>query len=84
MRPRMANEEPVEKILQDIGEKLRQLRKECGYTSAESFAYDHDLPRVHYWRIESGKVNITVRSLHRILSIHRLTLDDFFTGNKHK
>jgi len=78
----MVNEEPVEKILEDIGDRLRQLRKERGYSSAESFAYDHDLPRVHYWRIESGKVNVTIQSLHKILAIHRLTLEDFFSKRK--
>jgi transcriptional regulator with XRE-family HTH domain len=72
----------VEKILEDIGQKLRQLRKKKGYTSAESFAYDHDLPRVHYWRIEKGKVNITIRSLQKILSIHKLTMEDFFISDK--
>lgn len=75
------NDESVEKVLQTIGEKLIDLRKQKGYSSAESFAYDNDLPRVHYWRMEKGKVNITIRSLHRILSIHRLTIQEFFSDS---
>ena len=68
----------VERTLEEIGQKLRTLRKKQGYTSAESFAYDHDLPRVHYWRIESGKVNITLKSLYKILSIHKMSIEEFF------
>lgn len=61
-----------------IGEKLAELRRKKGYTSYETFAFDHDLPRVHYWRIEKGKVNVTFKSLIRILAIHNLTVEDFF------
>ena len=72
-------EKPVQKTLEEIGQKLQDLRNKKGYTSAESFAYDHDLPRVHYWRIEKGKVNITINSLHKLLSIHKLTFEEFFS-----
>lgn len=72
------DDETVEKVLEQIGTRLRELRKKKGYTSAESFAYDHDLPRVHYWRIESGKANLTIKTLQRILNIYDLTLAEFF------
>jgi transcriptional regulator with XRE-family HTH domain len=68
----------VQKTLEDIGQKLTALRKKKGYTSHETFAYDFDLPRVHYWRIEKGKVNLTVKSLMKILSIHKVSLEEFF------
>ena len=71
-------EKTVQKTLEEIGQRLRELRKKKGYTSAESFAYDYDLPRVHYWRIERGKVNITIKSLHKLLSIHKISIEDFF------
>lgn len=76
------NDKAVQKTLEDIGQKLRDLRKKREYTSAENFAYDHDLPRVHYWRIERGKVNLTIKSLHKILSIHDLTIEEFFSTAK--
>ena len=38
----------------------------------------YDLPEIQYWRMERGKANITLKSLSRILHIHRLTLHDFF------
>ena len=72
----------VQKTLEDIGQKLTALRKKKGYTSHETFAYDFDLPRVHYWRIEKGKVNLTIKSLMKILSIHKITLDEFFAEKK--
>jgi len=76
----MANEESLQETLNQIGSRLKDLRKKKGYTSAETFSYDFDLPRVHYWRIESGKANLTVKTLLRILSIHRMDIADFFSG----
>jgi transcriptional regulator with XRE-family HTH domain len=71
-------EEPLELALKDIGSRLIELRKKKGYTSHESFAYDYDIPRMHYWRIENGKTNLTIRSLMRILDIHKISLEEFF------
>ena len=70
-----------EKRIQKIGERVRDLRKEMGYTSYESFAFDHDIPRVQYGRLEKG-VNFRIASLLRILDIHKLTLEEFFRGIK--
>jgi transcriptional regulator with XRE-family HTH domain len=67
------------RILTDIGKRLLELRKAKGYSSHEDFALDHDLPRVQYWRLEKGKANFTIKSLIRILSIHDLTVEEFFT-----
>jgi hypothetical protein len=55
------------------------LRKEKGYTSYESFAFDHDFPRAQYWRVETGRHNLTFRTLAKLLAIHELTLDEFLT-----
>lgn len=71
-------EEVLDTALRHIGNKLAELRKQKGYTSHESFAYDHDIPRMHYWRIENGKTNLTIRSLMKILAVHDITLREFF------
>jgi transcriptional regulator with XRE-family HTH domain len=71
-------EDLLDGALKDIGVTLAELRKKRGYTSHESFAYDHDIPRMHYWRIENGKTNLTIRSLMKILAIHHMTLQEFF------
>jgi transcriptional regulator with XRE-family HTH domain len=63
-----------------IGLKITTLRKELGYTSHEDFAHEHDIPRMQYWRIEKGKTNLTLRTLTKILLIHGLTIEEFFTS----
>lgn len=60
-----------------IGKKIKSLRVEKGYSSAEIFAYEHNLNRVSYWRMEKGS-NITMASLLKILDIHQISLSDFF------
>ncbi len=72
-------EEVLKDTLERIGSKLTDLRKQKGYSSHEDFAYDYDLPRVQYWRIEKGKANLTIRSLSRLLAIHKLTVEEFFS-----
>lgn len=70
-------------LLAGIGNKLTELRKQKGYKSHESFAWDYDLPRAQYWRLEKGKANFTIKTLVKVLAIHNLTLEEFFkTENK--
>ncbi len=61
-----------------IGKQIKQLRIEKGYSSAEIFAYENNLNRISYWRMEKG-TNITITSLLKILDIHKITLSDFFS-----
>jgi transcriptional regulator with XRE-family HTH domain len=65
-------------LLLTIGDKLTELRKQKGYSSHETFAFDYDLPRVQYWRLEKGKSNFTIKTLMKILAIHNLTVSEFF------
>lgn len=74
----MKEEEILSILLEKVGKKLEDLRKKQGYTSHETFAYDNELPRVQYWRIEKGKTNVTLKSLVKILAIHKLTVEEFF------
>lgn len=67
-------------LLVTIGNKLTELRKQKGYTSHESFAFDFDLPRVQYWRLEKGKSNFTIKTLMKVLVIHNISLDEFFNS----
>ena len=70
-----------EKRIQKIGEKLKELRKARGYSSYENFAFQHDIPRVQYGRIEKG-VNFRITTLMRILDIHKISLEEFFKDLK--
>ena len=70
-----------EKRIAKIGDKLRALRTEAGYTSYENFAFDNDIPRVKYGRMEKG-VNFRMATLMRVLDVHNITLEEFFEGLK--
>jgi hypothetical protein len=61
-----------------IGKQIKQLRKNMGYSSAEIFAYEHNLNRISYWRMEKGS-NITMLSLLKVLDIHQITPSTFFS-----
>lgn len=65
-------------LLKTIGEHLSRLRLKKGYTTIKEFAKRHKLPAIQYWRIERGKANLTIKSLGRILAIHKVSFEDFF------
>ena len=65
-----------------IGKHLRMLRKQKGYSSYESFAFDHGLARMQYWRLENGRTNVTIKSLEKILDIHQISFKEFFDFDK--
>lgn len=60
-----------------IANKIKALRIQKGYTSHEAFAWDYNLNRVQYWRMEKGS-NITLKTLFSILDIHEISLSSFF------
>lgn len=65
-------------ILENIGLRLKDLREQKGYQSIKQFADEHDLPLIQYWRIERGKANLTLKSLTKLLTIHSVSMQDFF------
>lgn len=67
----------IEFKINQISNKLKEIRLSKGYTSYETFAFVNELNRVQYWRIESGK-NITLKTLIKVLDIHKMSLEDFF------
>jgi transcriptional regulator with XRE-family HTH domain len=71
-------DEVLKQLVERIAKKLVELRKKKGYSSYESFAYDHEIPRMQYWRMEKGKTNVTLKSLVKILAIHKMTVEEFF------
>ena len=74
----MKNGMTLENLMEQIGLALAHLRLELGYDTIKDFTTEFGLPMIQYWRIERGRANITLRSLHKLLSIHRLTLQQFF------
>lgn len=63
--------------IKEIAQKLKEIRISKGYSSYETFAFENDINRVQYWRIESGQ-NITLKTLIKVLNIHNISLSDFF------
>lgn len=68
-----------DKELKKIGEKLKRLRIKKKFKSYESFAVEFGLSRMQYWRMEEGKTNVTIRSLIKVLNIHKITIEEFFS-----
>lgn len=66
------------KVLINVGSYLAELRNKKGYSTIKEFTQKYDLPEIQYWRIEKGKANVTLKSLVKILNIHKITLHDFF------
>lgn len=67
----------TENKLEAIAQKIKSLRIKAGYSSYENFAYQNDLSRVQYWRMEKG-CNFTINYLIKILEIHNISLEEFF------
>jgi transcriptional regulator with XRE-family HTH domain len=69
-------------IQQQIGMAIKELRINAGFESSSEFAQKFNLPQIQYWRIESGKANVTLKSLLKILKIHKIDFFDFFASLK--
>jgi hypothetical protein len=78
MNPIVKDEASLAGILELIGKKLLELRLKKGYTSHADFAADFDLPRIQYWRMEKGRANFTFKSLHKVVAIHGMTIEELF------
>ena len=74
---RSTGDRSFQNILAAVGERLAELRIKKGFSTIKEFTERYDLPEIQYWRIEKGKANITLKSLSRILDIHRLRVHDF-------
>jgi hypothetical protein len=60
-----------------IGEKLKKLRIKKGYPAYDYFAFEHDISRVLYWRMEKG-TNFTIGSFLKVLKAHDMSMKEFF------
>ena len=52
-------------ILQKFGDRVRDLRKECGW-SQEDFAAECELDRTYVGGIERGERNVALRNIEKI------------------
>lgn len=68
----------TDKELASVGKRLRQLRKEKGFTNAEFFAYENEFASAQYARYERGE-DMRVSTLIRLSKSLGITLKDFFS-----
>jgi hypothetical protein len=63
--------------LKKVAKKFKELRIMAKHTSHETFAYENEINRVQYWRVEKGS-NITLSTFFKLLKIHNITPEEFF------
>ena len=61
-----------------LAERIKQLRKERGYSSQETFAYDNDYTLSYYSRLERGE-DIRFTSLVKVCKALNVDLNTFFS-----
>jgi len=69
-------EEP-QRTYTKIGAHLKALRIKKGFTSADKFAFTHDIDRSQYGKYERGR-DMQISTLLRLLIIHNMTIEEFF------
>ncbi|MCA9006673.1 MAG: helix-turn-helix transcriptional regulator [Planctomycetaceae bacterium] len=66
-------------ILKRFGERVRELRKEQGY-SQENFAYACELDRTYVGGIERGERNVALRNIERIADTLGISVAELMEG----
>jgi transcriptional regulator with XRE-family HTH domain len=69
----------TDQYLKKLGDRIKQLRVEKGYTSYEYFAYDHNISRAQFGRYEKGQ-DLRVSSLIKVANALGISLSEFFEG----
>jgi len=73
----MSNREIVPNLQKKLGKRIRQLRKDRGY-SQESFAFECGLHRTYVGCIERGEKNITVANVEKVAKALKITMEELF------
>jgi transcriptional regulator with XRE-family HTH domain len=68
----------VNNQLAKIGQRIKQLRINQGYSSYEYFAYEHNISRAQFGRYEQGQ-DLRLSSLIRVVNAFGMTLEEFFS-----
>ncbi|MCB0200295.1 MAG: helix-turn-helix transcriptional regulator [Caldilineae bacterium] len=66
-------------ILENFGRRVRELRKEQGY-SQETFAAQCGLDRTYVGGIERGERNVSLRNIELIAKTLRITISELMEG----
>lgn len=74
----MDNNSEKEIALKKLGERIKSLRIEKGYSSYEYFAYEHNISRAQFGRYERGE-DMRFSTLVKIISAFDMTFEEFFS-----
>ena len=66
-------------ILEKFGDRIRELRKECGW-SQEEFAAECGLDRTYIGSCERGERNIALRNIEKIAEALSVTISELTEG----
>lgn len=64
--------------LKKLGDRIRSLRIQKGYSNYENFAFEHDIPRAQFGRYERGE-DLRFSSLLKVLDAFDMTVKEFFS-----
>lgn len=67
----------VEDQIQNLGKRIKELRKEKGYSNYEFFAYENKIGRSQYGRYEKG-MDMQFSSILKLIQMHGMSVKDFF------
>lgn len=70
-------EQLTQKQIENLGKRIRGLRKAQGFTNAEIFAYEHGISRSQYARYERGE-DLRFSTLIKLLTAFGISLNEFF------
>lgn len=79
-RPKKApviSQKQSNKYLLLVGNRIKKLRIERGFTSYEYFAYEHNISRSQFGRYEKGE-DMRLSSLFKVIDALGITISDFF------
>jgi transcriptional regulator with XRE-family HTH domain len=74
-----SNTKPNQEELKAIALRLKELRKAKGYSNYEHIAFDLEMSRSAYWRLETG-ANFELKTLIKICRLLDISLEEFFKG----
>ena len=66
-------------ITQKVGQRIKDLRTELG-VSQEKLALKAEIDRIYLAGVESGKRNLSIKSLEKIINALGVSFHDFFDG----
>ncbi|NSL91154.1 helix-turn-helix transcriptional regulator [Chitinophaga solisilvae] len=62
-----------------LGKRIKELRTEADFTSAEAFAYEIKMSRTQYLEYEKG-MDMRLSTLRKLAAVHNITLEELLKG----